>query len=187
MSQSHKRLSIKLVGALVAVSAVLPLSGQTTLPRRPRLVVGIVINGLDIDKVYQLREHFTLGGFNKLLDNGVTLSNVDFGSPLDDAAATAILVTGASPAVNGIAASEAYNLTTRKAQPVLLDESTIGNFTDETYSPKALRVSTLSDEMRIDTSGLGMVHAISPDAITSIIMAGHSGNSACWITNQTGK
>lgn len=187
MSQSHKRLSIKLVGALVAVSAVLPLSGQTTLPRRPRLVVGIVINGLDIDKVYQLREHFTLGGFNKLLDNGVTLTNVDFGSPLDDAAATAILVTGASPAVNGIAASEVYNMTTRKAQPVLLDESTIGNFTDETYSPRALRVSTLSDEMRIDTSGLGMVHAISPDAITSIIMAGHAGNSACWITNHTGK
>lgn len=187
MSRSHKRLSIKLVGALVAVSAVLPLSAQTTLPRRPRLVIGIVINGLDIDKVYQLREHFTVGGFNKLLNDGVTFSNIDFGSPLDDAAATAVLVTGAAPAVTGIAASEVYDVTTRSAQPVLLDASTIGNFTDETFSPKALRVSTLADELRIDTSGLGMVHAISPDATTSIIMAGHAGSSACWITDKTGK
>lgn len=187
MSRSHKRLSIKLVGALVAVSAVLPLSAQTMLPRRPRLVIGIVINGLDIDKVYQLREHFTTSGFNKLLDNGVTFTNIDYGSPLDDAAATAVLVTGAAPAVTGIAASEVYDVTTRSAQPVLLDASTIGNFTDETFSPKALRVSTLADELRIDTSGLGMIHAISPDATTSIIMAGHAGNSACWITDKTGK
>lgn len=171
----------------MAVSAVLPLSAQTTLPRRPKLVVGIVINGLDIDKVYQLREHFTTGGFNRLLDKGVTLTNINYGSGLDDAAATAVLLTGATPAVTGIAASEVYDITTRTARPVLLDATTIGNFTDETYSPKALRVSTLADELRIDTSGLGMVHAISPDATTSIIMAGHAGNSACWITDKTGK
>ncbi len=187
MSRPHKSLTIKLVGALVAVSAALPLSGQTTLPRRPKLVVGIVINGLDIDKVYQLREHFTTGGFNKLLDSGVTLTNINYGSGLDDAAATAVILTGASPAVTGIAASEVYDTASRKAQSVLFDASTIGNFTDETYSPKALRVSTLADEVRIDTSGLGMVHAISPDATTSIIMAGHAGNSACWITDKSGK
>ena len=187
MSRPHKSLTIKLVGALVAVSAALPLSGQTTLPRRPKLVVGIVINGLDIDKVYQLREHFTTGGFNKLLDSGVTLTNINYGSGLDDAAATAVILTGASPAVTGIAASEVYDTASRKAQSVLFDASTIGNFTDETYSPKALRVSTLADEVRIDTSGLGMVHAISPDATTSIIMAGHAGSSACWITDKSGK
>lgn len=187
MSRPHKSLTIKLVGALVAVSAVLPLSAQTALPRRPKLVVGIVINGLEIDKVYQLREHLTSGGFNKLLDKGVTFTNIEYGSPLDDAAATAVLVTGAAPAVNGIAASEVYDIASRTGRPVLLDASTIGNFTDETFSPKALRVSTLADELRIDTSGLGMVHAISPDATTSIIMAGHAGNSACWITDKTGK
>ncbi|MBD5211160.1 MAG: alkaline phosphatase family protein [Barnesiella sp.] len=187
MSRPYKSLSIKLVGALVAASAVLPLSAQTSLPRRPKLVVGIVINGLDIDKVYQLREHFTSGGFNKLLDKGVTFTNINYGSPLDDAAATAVIMTGASPAVNGIAASEVYDFTSRSPRPVLLDAATIGNFTDETYSPKSLRVSTLADELRIDTSGLGMVHAVSPDATTSIIMAGHAGNSACWIADKTGK
>lgn len=187
MSRPPKSLTVKLVGALVAVSAVLPLSAQTTLPGRPRLVVGIVINGLDIDKVYQLREHFTSGGFNQLLEKGVTFTNLNYGSPLDDAAATAVLITGAAPAVNGIASREVYDPTSRTAHPVLLDTSTIGNFTDETFSPKALRVSTLADEFRIDSSGLGMVHAISPDPTTSILMAGHAGNSACWITDKTGK
>ncbi len=159
MSRPPKSLTVKLVGALVAVSAVLPLSAQASLPRRPRLVVGIVINGLDIDKVYQLREHLTSGGFNRLLDKGVTFTNISYGSPLDDAAATAVLMTGAAPAVNGIAAREVYDTSSRTARPVLLDTSTIGNFTDETFSPKSLRVSTLADELRIDTSGLGMVHA----------------------------
>lgn len=187
MYKPHKSLNVKLVCALVAVSAVLPLSAQTTLPRRPRLVVGIVINGLDIDKVYQLREHLTAGGFNRLLDNGVTFTNVNYGSPLDDAAATAVLITGTAPAVNGIPSRDIYDPVSRTAHPVLLDVSTIGNFTDETFSPKALRVSTLADELRIDTSGLGMVHAISPDATNSILLAGHAGNSATWITDKTGK
>lgn len=187
MYKPHKSLNARLVCALVAVSAVLPLSAQASLPRRPRLVVGIVINGLDIDKVYELRRHLTAGGFNQLLEKGVTFTNISYGSPLDNAAATAVLVTGASPAVNGIASSEVYDPATRTSHPVLLDTATLGNFTDETFSPKALRVSTLADELRIDTSGLGMVHAISPDAATSIIMAGHAGNSACWITDKTGK
>lgn len=187
MHKPHKRLNVKLVCALVAASAVLPLSVEATMPRRPRLVVGIVINGLDIDKIYQLREHLTAGGFNRLLDKGVTITDLSYGSPLDDAAATAVLVTGAAPAVNGIAARDVYDMTSRTVRATLTDTETIGNFTEETLSPKALRVSTLADELRIDTSGLGIVHSISPDASTSIIMAGHAGNSACWITDKTGK
>lgn len=187
MHKPHKRLNVKLVCALVAASAVLPLPAQASLPRRPKLVVGIVINGLDIDKIYQLREHLTAGGFNRLLDKGVTFTDINYGSALDDAAATAVLITGSAPAVNGIAAREVYDMTGRNARLVLNDGETMGNFTDETLSPKALRVSTLADELRIDTSGLGIVHAISPDATTSIIMAGHAGNSACWITDKTGK
>lgn len=184
---TKRRLPVKLVCALVAASAVLPLSAQSVLPPRPRLVVGIVINGFDLDKVYQLRQHFTQGGFNRLLEKGVTFTDLNYGSGLDDVAATAVVVTGASPAVNGIPAGDIYDPVTRTITPVLLDDATLGNFTGETLSPRRLRVSTLADELRIDTSGLGMVHAVSPDAPISIIMAGHAGNSACWIADKTGK
>lgn len=150
-------------------------------------MVGIVINGLDIDRVEELRAHMGPNGFNRLLNQGVTITDIDYGSHLDDAAATAIIFTGASPAVNGLPASTHYDSETRLRQPILSDHSHLGNFTDETYSPAAIRVSTLADEIRLDANGLGAVYSISPDPSQAIIMAGHAGNSACWINDDTGK
>lgn len=43
--------------------------------------------------------------------------------------------------------------------PVLLDKMILGNFTDETYSPVPLLVSTLGDEVRIDNGGIGYVYS----------------------------
>ncbi|MDE6123382.1 MAG: hypothetical protein K2F76_09070, partial [Duncaniella dubosii] len=48
--------------------------------------------------------------------------------------------------------------------PILLDQAKIGNFTDETFSPSSLRVSTISDEVRIADGGIGLVHSVAPDA-----------------------
>lgn len=187
MRRKNKPLSVRVVCALVAASALLPVAAQTTMPSRPKLVIGIIIDGLDIDKLYSLREHFTAGGFNRLINNGVTISDLQYGSHLDNASATAVIVTGASPSVNGVSAATTYDVSQRRPMPVFLDTSTIGNFTEETYSPAALRVSTIADELRIDTSGLGIVHAISPDATTAIVLGGHSSNSACWIADKNAR
>ena len=51
----------------------------------------------------------------------------------------------------------------------------------------AIKVSTLSDEVRMDNNGIGDVYAIAPDAQQAIIMAGHAANGAFWISDKTGK
>lgn len=158
-----------------------------TNSKRPALVIGIVVDGLDLDRIHQLREFFGQNGFNRLLNNGVTINDLDYGSPLDETAATAVIYTGASPAVTGIASSTIYDPAGRRAIAALTDSKTIGNFTDETYSPERLRISTLTDELRIDNGGLGSAHSISPDPQQAIIMAGHAGNTAAWINDKTGK
>lgn len=154
---------------------------------RQRLVVTIVVDQLRSDYIEMLRSCFGEGGFNRLIQDGAYLENVRFDIPnADIASATAMIFTGTYPNVNGIPASTVYNLKTKRAEKVLNDPSKIGNFTNETFSPVALQVSTITDELRLDNE-LNSVYSISPDAQQAILMAGHAANSAFWISDVTGK
>lgn len=186
---SRRQFKSGVVGLLVAAISSITVTAQEngTPGKRPSLVVGIVVEGLSTDYIDLLKNQFGTGGFRRLLEQGVSITDVDYGTPLDGAAATAVIFTGASPSVNGIGAAGIYDAETRRVRPVLLDTETIGNFTDETLSPKSLTASTIADELRIDAGGLGYAYAIAPDAIEAIIMGGHAGNSAFWINDVTGK
>ncbi len=155
--------------------------------QRPTLVVGIFVEGLTADYVNLLRGNFGKEGFNRFMEQGVTIENVDFGPGIDATAATAMLVTGAAPGVNGIPSGRVWDTEAKIDYPILLDPAKIGNFTDETFSPQALRVSTLTDEVRISDGGLGLVHSVAPDAQVAIILAGHAGNSGFWLNDVNGK
>lgn len=155
--------------------------------RRPQLVVGIMVEGLRADYLDVLSDCFGPDGFKRLMRDGWYIENADYGTTLDPTAATAMIFTGAPPAVNGIPASTVYDPERHTALATLHDPSKIGNFTDDTYSPSALAVSTIADELRIDNGGLGYVYSLAPDASQAIIMAGHAGNSAFWISDSSGK
>lgn len=179
---TFRRLGAFLLGA----AALVPLKAQQPAPS-PQLVVGIVVEGLSNDYLELLRSHFTQNGFRRLAEKGVEISDLDYGTPLDATASTVMLFTGAAPAVNGIGGATVYDRQTKRPVPVFNDPETIGNFTTETLSPKALGTSTLSDEFRISSGGLGYAYAIAPDADAAIAMAGHAGNSAFWINDVNGK
>jgi hypothetical protein len=150
------------------------------------LVLNIAIEGLRNDYLELLSECFGKNGFNKLIHDGLVLDNVSYGPGIDASGAIAIINTGTEPSVSGIATANTYNVSRRLAVPTLLDPAKIGNYTDETLSPAAIRVSTLSDELRIDGGGAAYSHAIAPNATDAIIMAGHAGNSAFWINDANG-
>lgn len=172
--------------AIVASVVTMGIAAQSPA-KRPTLVVGIMVDGLREDYLQLLKSCFGEGGFKRLMQEGVTFENVEYGRGADRAAATAMIYTGTTASVNGITAASVYNVEQKRSLPVLLDPSKIGNYTDETYSPSALLVSTLADEIRIDGGGIGYVYSVAPDATQSIIMAGHAGNSAFWINDVTGK
>ncbi len=180
------RITVRLVTALIASMVTLSVAAQAPSPR-PKLVVGIVIDGLREDYLDLLKGYFGENGFKLLMRDGVMLDNVNYGTALDATAATAMIYSGASPSVNGIPAAFVYDAEMRRQYPIVLDPSQIGNYTDETYSPKSIRVSTLSDEVRIDGGGIGNVYSVAPSPSQSIILAGHAGNSAFWINDVTGR
>lgn len=185
MRKKENRLTGKAVLAIAASMMTLSLSAQMPA-KRPSLVVGIMIDGLSMDYINLLKGYFGDGGFKRLMADGVTITDIDYGTAVDNATATAIVYTGAAPAVNGVGASTVYDRESRRTMPVFNDISKIGNYTDDTVSPKALLVSTLGDEIRVDAGGLGYVYSVSPDQAQALIMAGHAGNSAFWINDVTG-
>lgn len=174
--------------ALVATLAyALPAkAADSSTPRRPQLVLGIMVDGLRADYLQLLSDYFCSDGFNRLTGGGVLIENVDYGPAIDRAGAIAMIYTGAPPSVNGIATEQVYDTTRHLGRPTLHDSDKIGNYTDETLSPSALLTSTLADELRIDGAGASYVHTIAPDATCAIIMAGHAGNSAFWINDANG-
>lgn len=178
------RLVASMLCSLVAMSAL----SQSSVSPRPRLVVGITIDQLRSDYLELLQEHFSTGGFKRLMQHGAYFENVkmDIARP-DGINSIALIYTGAYPNVNGITAATTFNEESGRLLRTLNDPKYIGNATDETLSPMALRVSTLSDEVKMDGAGMGDVYAIAPDAQQAIILAGHAANGAFWISDKTGK
>lgn len=151
----------------------------------PRLVVGITVEGLSIDYLNLLKERFGNDGLGYVMNNGVTLTDVDFGTQLDGTAANAMIYTGAAPTINGIDQTEIFDITTRRVVPALNSQSP--SAADENYSPSALLATTLTDELKIDGAGSAQVHSVAPDASMAITAAGHAANTAYWINNASGK
>lgn len=178
-----KRLLSTMVVGLAGIQ-VMTLEAST----RPKLVVGIIVDQLRTDYLENLQDKFGSGGFRLLMDKGAFFKDVEFNVPvLDEASATAIIQTGTYPRQNGIPSAEIYNPSTKSLVSVFHDPDYIGNFTTETYSPSSLGVTTLTDEIAVEGKGKSLVHSIGPNAEGVIILAGHAGNSAFWINDNTGK
>ena len=154
----------------------------------PRLVVGITVDQLRTDYLEALQHLFGEKGFKRLMREGVVCENLVFDFPnIDKASATATLYTGTTPFFHGIPSERFFNTAFLREEFILNDPSKIGNYTDETFSPERIRTSTLSDEVKIVSGGLGRVYAVAPDAQQSIISAGHAANCAFWINDRNSK
>ena len=181
--RQKNRLVTSIVASMVALSAMSQVKDGS-----PQLVLGIVVDQLRSDYIELLQSHFGERGFKRLLREGAFFENVDFDcANLDIASGTALVMSGSYPSVNGIPQAMVYDPAKRTATPILNDAKYIGNFTNETYSPLALKVSTVADEVRINNDGLGLVYGIAPDAQQAILLAGHAANSAFWIDDVNGK
>lgn len=169
----------------MAIVALATLGAAAASPQQARLFVGIMVDGLDADYLELLREQFGEGGFKRFQEQGVSF-NADYGTPLDAAAATATVFSGAAPSVSGIGGARHFDRRTLRQSETYADAGELGNFTGTAYSPAALRVTNISDETRIASGGTNSVYVIAADAATAIGMAGHAATSALWLDSRTG-
>jgi hypothetical protein len=156
-------------------------------PEQPRLLVTIVIDGLQPEHLTTLWNNFDKGGFRRLYGQGAVCRNTYY--PILSSGATsdyATIVTGTTPYYHGITGNMYYERKTGSLQPSLYDRSAAGIGTSETLSPKPLLASTFADELKMNSGGKSKVFSIGINSSEAILLAGHSADGAVWIDNTTG-
>ena len=88
----------------VLLTSAMSVSAQI---QRPRLVVGIVVDQMRWDYLYQYYDMWGSGGFKRLLGEGYSCANtmIDY-VPTVTACGHATVYTGTTPAIHGIAGND---------------------------------------------------------------------------------
>lgn len=153
--------------------------------KRPKLVVGIVVDQMKMEYLYRFSDDFTENGFKRLMNNGYTFQNMHFNyMPTYTGPGHASIYTGTTPSTHGIVGNDWFNRSTGKDMYCTDDAAvkTIGDGTDKegAMSPKNLLSTTITDELRLETNFKGKVIGISLKDRGAILPAGHFANWAFW-------
>lgn len=179
---SVSRAALFTVGMFAVMSSwAIPSHATVVNTEQPKLLVTILVDGLDERCLELLRPSMSPNGFNRLYNDGLSVASLDYGYQPNSVSAAAVLLTGSGAHVNGIPSKQIYDVKLSKANSVLTDLNALGNFTKSTLSPKNIAVSTLADEIKIDGAGLSKVYSVAVAPETAIILSGHAGNSAVWL------
>ena len=179
---------IRILSSLVAFFAIAPLTAQNRSGEVPKLVVAITVDQLRGDYLEMFRHSFGNKGFNRLISNGLVYSNVQYNFPNPDrASAITTLFTGAYPSYHGITGENRYQLETGQEVSSFADDRYLGNYTTEKLSPRSIKVSTITDELKIASGGQSDVYTFAPYASQALASGGHAASGAYWIEESKGK
>lgn len=187
----HEKITIQWTSlATVLILLTLPAIdlGAQELPTTPRLVVHITVDQLRTDYLQAFSQTFSDRGIKRLWKNGLVYTEGKMPQAnVDNASAIATLYTGATPSVHGIISGHWFDRKTQQPVDATFDSHFIGNYTNETASPKNLLALTIPDVLKQATQDRALVYSIAPTRDAAILSAGHSANSALWIDTSTGK
>jgi predicted AlkP superfamily pyrophosphatase or phosphodiesterase len=159
--------------------------------KRPKLVVGIVVDQMRWDYLYRYYDRYAAnGGFKRMINQGFSCENTFINYiPTVTACGHTGLYTGSVPAIHGIAGNEWYESDTRRFMYCASDDSVEGVGTTSSagkMSPRNMLATTITDELRLATNFRGKVIGISSKDRGAIFPAGHSANAAYWYDGETG-
>lgn len=158
------------------------------LPAVPKLVVTLTIDQLRTDYMEAFSSLYGEKGFKRLMREGKVFlqTKLPFRGA-DRSSAVAVIYTGTTPSINGIIAENWLDANTLRPVNCVDDPNYMGNYTNENTSPSQLLTSTFADELKIATRNKALVYAIAPFRDSAIFGAGHAGNGAFWLNENTGK
>ena len=180
-------VTVTLLFASVTVGQRRP---QPPIPKRPRLVLLIVVDQFRYDYLERFGDLFAENGLRRLLRDGAswTQSNYDH-MPTYTAPGHGTMMTGAYPGESGIIGNEWLERATGKRITSVSDESVklLGGGPNEiASSPSRLMASTVGDELRLATTDRAKVIGISVKDRSAILPAGRHANAAYWFSTTSG-
>lgn len=179
---------IRILSSLVAFLSITSLCAQSTSGEIPKLVVGITIDQLRGDYLELFKSSFGDKGFNRLMNQGLVYSNVSYDFPnLDKASTITTIYTGANPSYHGIVAENKFSFEVDREISSFFDNNYLGNYTTDKVSPLPIKVSTITDELKIASGGQSDIFSFAPSASQALAGGGHGASGVYWIEDLSGK
>lgn len=166
----------------------LSISAQPSVIERPRLVVGIMVDGLQQKHIDLLWNYFDQNGIRKLVGQGANFRNVSYNIvSAGNASDIATVMTGSTPYYTGIVGNNYYNRADDCVQSILLDDNQVGIGTKQMVSAHNLLASTISDEIMLANPGKSKSYAVAMGAEEAIMLGGHTARSVAWMDDVNNK
>ena len=193
MALSRRSLALRLaasVGALLVSGCSQLAPAESLAPTKPKLMVLLVVDGLPMRQITQVRDQLAPDGFARFLDRGQWFSEAHYGhGHTVTAAGHAVMLTGAYPQRTGIISNEWRDPKT--GEQVYCTQDPAYTYIDSPTprlagtSPRNLKVETLGDVLRrLDPEA--KVIGISGKDRGAILPAGHKGTAYMYMA-ETGR
>ena len=187
----HRRLIAVVLFFVSLPSLGTPVSHAqrtTASPKRPRLVLLIVVDQFRYDYLERFGDLFGPNGFKRLLRDGASWAQANYDHfPTYTAPGHATMMTGAFPAETGIIGNEWIDRVSGKRISSVSDDNEkllgSGDPKEVAASPRKLLSSTIGDELRLLTNDRSKVIGISAKDRSAILPAGRHANAAYWLSN----
>jgi predicted AlkP superfamily pyrophosphatase or phosphodiesterase len=178
----------KMLIALLLSAPVL-LNAQTQ-SKRPKLVVGIVVDQMRPDYITRFWDKLGNGGFKRLVNEGYNCKNTQYNyAPTHTGPGHASIYTGTTPSYHGITGNDWFDLKVMDTVNCVSDPNVIPvgtNSWEGKSSPSRLLTSTITDELRLATHMKSKVISISLKNRGAILPGGRTGQ-AYWFESLSGK
>ncbi|WBL26151.1 alkaline phosphatase PafA [Zunongwangia sp. HGR-M22] len=152
--------------------------------KKPKLVVGIVVDQMRYDYLNKFWNKYDEGGFKRLIKEGFNFRNNHFNyAPTYTGPGHTSVWTGTSPMNHGIIGNNWYDKFAGEMVYCAQDDDveSVGTKTDAgKMSPHRVEATTLSDQNRLHTQFRGKTIGVSIKDRGSILPAGHTANAAYW-------
>lgn len=180
--------------ACKAQNAVPVSAAQTELTSQasaPKLVVGIVVDQMRYEYLQRYAEHFTEGGFKRLMREGFINHNTHYNYiPTFTGPGHASIYAGTTPEVHGIVANYWYDRSGEVSVNCVGDPDVKAVGTNDEVgnaSPHRLLSTTITDELELATGRQAKVVGVSIKDRGAILPAGHLADGAYWYDYSSGK
>src|ERR1051325_9028042 len=164
------------------LSVLLAATLLPAAPKKPKLVLAIVIDQFRYDYLTRFRSEFH-AGFDRLLTKGAVFSNANYVHfPTVTAVGHSTFLSGALPSSSGIVGNDWFDREEKKHVTSVSDSKTklLGG-TGEGASPRRMLVSTVGDELKMSDGNKSRVVSVSLKDRAAILPAGHMANGAYWL------
>jgi len=160
----------------------------TAAPKKPRLILAVVVDQFRYDYLTRYRSEYH-AGLDRLLTQGAVFTNSSYiHVPTVTAVGHSTFLSGAIPSISGIVANDWFDRDEKAHVTSVSDPATrlLGGGAGPGSSPRRLLVSTLGDELKMANGGKSHVAGVSLKDRAAILPSGHMADGAYWFDPKSG-